>query len=234
MHKEASSYPGFVRGFLISAALILAVTAVGKAIAVPDSFPNLCLEEPILGPLQLHATNQLVYALASLIEFGIVGLIVFCRRRWLPCLACSVWGGLCLLVHLIFLGPDALASCNCLGWFQQIIPLPKEVLSAILLACAVWLALGGLAAFCFSWQRARLGLLLLALAAIGIMAALWWGIRYYDVNPHAIRYYDELSMEPHAIVRSVFFVTCGGVIALSIGLYSFGKRRKLPPRPTRD
>lgn len=190
MDKEASSNPGFVRAFLISATCILAATAVGKVIHSAAQYTNLCLERPILGPLQLHASNQAVYTLAAVVEFGIVGMICFCRRRWLPCLACSVWGGLCLLVHLISLGPSGLDSCDCLGWFQEIIPLPKEVLSAILLLCAAWLALGGLAAFCLSWRRTRPAVILLTLAAICVLAGLSLAIHYYGTNPYSMSYDD--------------------------------------------
>lgn len=162
----------FVRFYLVSAALILAVTAVGKII--PDF--NRCRESPMLGRFQQNVSNDDILVLACVVEFGILGLICFCRRRRVPCLACSVWGGLCMLVHIISLGAGGMTSCNCLGWFQQIIPLPKEVLSIILLGCAGWLALGGLAALCFSWWRTRPALVLLALAAIYTLAGLWWGI----------------------------------------------------------
>lgn len=140
----------FVQAFLISAGVILGVTALGKAIPLPLTR---CDPPPILGPYQPDVSNQTILFVAAAMEFGILGLICFCRKRWLPCLACSLWGGLCVLVHSVALGPDALSSCNCLGWFQDIIPLPKEILSYILLLCAAWLAVGGFVGFCWSWQR---------------------------------------------------------------------------------
>lgn len=226
MNKEASRNLVFVRFYLVSAALILGVTAIGKAIPFHNNIAGtLCIEEPILGPFQAHVSNAIILALASAVEFGIIGLIRFCRQRWVSCLACSLWGALCVLVHVISLRYGGMTSCNCLGWFQQIIPLPKEVLSMILLVCAGWLALGGLAAFCFSWRRTRPAVVLLALAVICILAALWWGIRYYEANP-PITYYDELGEEPYPKVRTFFYVITGGVITVSVALFLRKRQRR--------
>lgn len=228
MDKEARPNLDFVRFYLVSAALILAVTAVGKAIPVPlhDNSPTLCAELPILGRFQMHMSNANILALASGVEFGILGLICFCRQRWVPCLACSVWGGLCVFLHVTSLWTGALTSCKCLGWFEHVVPLPKEVLSNILLVCAGWLALGGLAALCFSWRRTRPALVLMTLAILCVLAGVWWGIRYYEGNPDLITSHGEISMKPQDMVRTFFFVIVGGVITLSAGLFLRKRQRQ--------
>jgi hypothetical protein len=128
----------FVQVYLLSAGISLAVTALGKAIPV-DHMADLCMVNPIFSPTSLW--------IVSALEFGIVGLICFSRERWLPCLASGLWGALCLLVRLVFLGGAAAKSCHCLGWFEHIIPLPAEVLNSILLVLAIWLAAGGFLSF---------------------------------------------------------------------------------------
>lgn len=130
--------PRFVQIYLWSAAVILFLTALGKAIPVPVR-PTLCIVPIISHPLVLWT--------ASALEFGIVALICLAPERWLPCLACGAWGTVCLLMRLIFLGPAASASCDCLGWFQHLIPLPADVLSNILLVLAIWLSAGGFVSF---------------------------------------------------------------------------------------
>lgn len=171
----------FVEAYLASAGLILATTAIGKAI--PVHAYNLCIEEPILGSLQINwgFSNSAVLGTASALEFALVLLICFSRRRWLPCLASGLWGVLCVFVRLFFLGT---LSCNCLGWFQHIIPLPEEVLNSILLVFATWLAVGGFVAFGLNsmkmepWERKG------ALAtAIILLAVLAMFLHYFPTAP---------------------------------------------------
>jgi len=146
----------FVRVYLVSAALILAVTALGKAI--PVRHPGFCIEHPILGPLQLGLPNLILLWVASALEFGIVGMICFSSQRWRACLASGVWGTWCLLVRIVFLGTASATSCHCLGWFQHVVPLPTELLNSILLILAAWLAVGGYVSFRWTWHSAGPGL----------------------------------------------------------------------------
>jgi hypothetical protein len=168
----------FVQVYLRSAGLILAVTALGKAI--PAHQRNLCIENPLLGPFQrqLELSNQTLLWIASAVEFSILLLICFSHRRWLPCLASGAWGAICLFVRLAFLGPDAATSCNCLGWFQQIIPLSQPVLNNILLTLATWLAFGGFVSFGFTSTnikpREKEAIVAAAIVLSMIFAAFFW------------------------------------------------------------
>lgn len=215
----------FVRVFLISAGVILGVTALGKAIPRPLT---MCIDSPILGPFQPNVSNQTILFIASAIEFGILGLICFRRKRWLPCLACSLWGGLCLLVHNVALSPDALHSCDCLGWFQDIIPLPKEILSDILALCAAWLTVGGFVGFSCSWQRTTRSSLLLLVPVGGILVGLWYSIPYYRVIPDSIEGYSH----PHADPSQMLFNLMSGVaMVLLLCLYFLLRKQRAVKAP---
>jgi len=205
----------FVRAFLISAGLILGMTALGKAIPAPLTK---CIEPPILGPYQPDVSNQTILFMAAAIEFGILGLICFCRKRWLPCLACSLWGGLCLLVHAVALGSDTLHSCNCLGSLQGVIPLPEQTLPL----CAAWLTVGGFVGFCWSWQRTIRSLLLLLAAIAGLLMSVWYSIPYYRVYPD----HNEGIQVPLNPSQILFNVMSGGFMVLSLCLYFLLRKQR--------
>lgn len=207
----------FVQAFLISAGLILAVTALGKAIPAPLTK---CIESPILGPYQPDVSNQTILFTAAMIEFGILGLICFCRKRWLPCLACSLWGGLCLLVHAVALGPDTLHSCNCLGSLQGIVPLPEQILPL----CAAWLTVGGFVGFCWSWQHTTRSLLLLLAAISGILIGLWYSIPYYQVHSDSVEGFSQAGVAPSQLLFNLIY---GGAMVLSLCLYFLLRKQRV-------
>lgn len=133
--------------YLVSAGVILALTALGKVPPIPSG-GWLCMEEPILGVLQSFGpTNQFLLWFAAGVELVILGLICFCPTRWMPCLAACFWGTLCLLLRISLLSKTDSAACHCLGWFEQAIPLSREMWNSILITLASWLAGGGWIAF---------------------------------------------------------------------------------------
>ncbi len=169
---------GFVRVYLRSAAVILAVTALGKGIPIP-AFTR-CIEEPLFGSYerQFDLSNEALLGIAFAIELGIFLLICFSRRRWLPCLAAGVWGAVCLFVREALLDPNGVRSCNCLGWFQIVLPLPPVIMSTLFVTLAGWLMLGGFAAFALMWTtikpRERVYVLASALVLVMCLGAFLW------------------------------------------------------------
>ena len=126
--------------YLLSAAIILTTTGLGKLPSVLSTDLTLCMERSIDDfPWAPFASNQGVEAFAAGAELGIVVLICLCPIRWLPCFASAIWGMICLSVRFLFMSPalpgDGTPACNCLGAVDA----PPIVASSI----ALWLAIGG-------------------------------------------------------------------------------------------
>jgi hypothetical protein len=129
----------FTKIYLISAGIILALTALAK---IPAVFPTSCLEDPILGSYQpVGISNETLVGFAAGVEFSIVVLICFSPIKWLPCLASALWGTLCLLVRIVFM--DSSADCHCLGFFITSGPVTNPFIDflAVVLAAGGWASL---------------------------------------------------------------------------------------------
>jgi len=137
----------FTKIYLISAGIILALTALAK---IPAVFPTSCLEDPILGSQQpVGISNETLLGFAAGIEFSIVVLICFSPLKWLPCLASALWGTLCLLVRIVFM--DSSADCHCLGFFVTHGPITNPFTAFL----AVVLAAGGWASLWITWCNSK-------------------------------------------------------------------------------
>ena len=138
----------FVRLYLLATAFTLAVTAAAK---LPVIFhgPNRCIEDAILGDWQPDfLSNQGLLGIAAAVEVMIVLLICFSPWHWLPCLACAVWGTLCVVCRLWLMDPNA--NCRCLGWLAK----PGLTTNLMVGALAFAIALGGWLAFKRTLQAA--------------------------------------------------------------------------------
>lgn len=139
--------PQFVRIYLLTVGVILALTAVAKLPAIFHA-RTWCLDDPIMGSFQPdRMSNEQLLGIAAITEFVIVGLICFSRWRWLPCLAAALWGSLCVIARWFIMDPAA--NCRCLGWFMK--PNPATNIEVGLLALAI--AIGGWLAFRRTWRN---------------------------------------------------------------------------------
>ncbi len=206
----------FAQFYLVSAALILMVTAVGKVIPLQQHY--WCAEAPILGPLQPHLSNSTILSIASFVEFVILGIICFSGQRSVSCAACALWGGICVAVHVLFIGTDVTRPCDCLGGFAQIIPLPKSVLSSILLACAGWLTAGGFVAYRLTQQQTRFSRKLVISTIVFMLSYFWYCVHEYATNPYPYKGYASSDAAPYIAIQRIFYFMAAGVVALSIGL----------------
>jgi len=141
----------FVRVYLGFAAVVLSLTALAKVNSILVFMMSSCMEGvPLFGSFQPAAiTNEHILGLAAGIEFFVVLLICFSPWRGLPCLACAVWGSICLLARLYFIVSGV--DCGCLGGILK--PGPVTNIVAGLLAFA--LAAGGFVALKITRQKAK-------------------------------------------------------------------------------
>lgn len=138
----------FVQVYLGFVAVALSLTALAK---LPAVFPRetLCMYQPLFGPGQ-SVSNEFILGTAAAIELFIVLLICFSPWRWLPCLASTVWGLICLVARAYFIIFDV--DCHCLGWLAKPGPETNAVASALALA----LAAGGIIALDITTRDTKL------------------------------------------------------------------------------
>lgn len=137
----------FVPVYLGFVAVVLSLTALAKLLGVLTAPMMACIENPLFGPLQ-PVSNEAILGTAALIELFIVGLVLFSARRWLPCLASTMWGLICLVAHAYFIISGV--ECDCLGWLA---PGPATNIVASVLALA--LAAGGMIALNVTSRNAK-------------------------------------------------------------------------------
>jgi len=140
--------PSFVRIYLLTAGIILAVTALAKWPAIFHE-RTWCADADILGRFQRGVTNEQLLGLAASMELLIVLLICFSPWRWLPCLASAAWGLVCFLARLFLMDPYA--NCRCLGWLAKPGPTTNWEIGLL----ALLLAGGGWVAFRIAWDAEK-------------------------------------------------------------------------------
>jgi hypothetical protein len=213
--------PRYVRLYLLFTGIVLTLTALAKLPAIFPT-PNMCIEYPILGGYQpLGLSNEQLLAIASGAEFAIVGLICFSPLRWLPCLASTLWGSLCLIARMYFMDPDA--DCGCLGWFAKPGPGTNMIASVI----ALTLALGGGVALWMIWVHSEqfkrsvihgktnwamiYGILLIVAGT-----SLCFGLPIVFSTPNFVGYNDNLQIFYHLVIA--FPPVAVGLVAILRGI----------------
>ena len=141
----------FVGVYFGFAAVVLLLTALAKVHSILVFMTSLCMEgDPLFGSFQPAAiTNEQILGFAAGIEFFIALLICFSPWRELPCLACALWGSICLLARSYFIVSGV--DCGCLGGILK--PGPVTNIVAGLLALVI--TVGGFIALMISSQNSK-------------------------------------------------------------------------------
>jgi len=211
-----------VRLYLLFTGIVLTLTALAKLPAIFPS-PNMCAEgDPILGGHQpIGMSNEGLLAIAASTEFAIVALICFSPLRWLPCLASTLWGSLCLIARMYFMDPDA--DCGCLGWFAKPGPTANMIASVI----ALTLAFGGSAALWMIWvhselfkqsviHRRKSWAMIYGILLIVVGTSLCFGLPMVFNAPNFVGYNDNLQIFYHLVI--VFPPVAVGLLAILRGV----------------
>jgi hypothetical protein len=144
------SQKAFVSIFQNVSAFLLFVTAAAKLVSAFGNQGILGVTDPILG-----IPNRLLLICVGLMELAVVGVLLSRRRLSFPLLFTAMLGGQFLLYRVILVKGGFPAGCPCLGTITQWLPVSDAAINSVLVLIAMWLCIGGLLSFYFSFIPAQ-------------------------------------------------------------------------------